>query len=161
MTTSPTSPTPIPAPQLATLPRLAPVSQLVRLPDWQTRLEAFVRQRQHLPFAWGSNDCCLFAADAVLAITGHDLAPGLRGAYSTPQQGLRRVAARGGVQAIACKALGAATGPLRARVGDIVLVQIDGQDALGLCNGTSVLGPSAAGIVAMGMGSALAAWKVG
>lgn len=34
--------------------------------------------RRSVPFAWGSNDCRLFAADAVQAMTGVDHAAELR-----------------------------------------------------------------------------------
>lgn len=50
-----------------------------RLHDWPERLAGFLDSRQGEPFAWGSNDCALFAADAVQAITGVDLAREFRG----------------------------------------------------------------------------------
>lgn len=55
-----------------------------RLPDWRERLEAEVRRKADYPFAWGSNDCCLFACDLVRAMTGIDYAEKFRGRYSTP-----------------------------------------------------------------------------
>lgn len=134
---------------------------MTRLPNWQLRLEAFVAERQHMPFAWGTNDCCMFAAGAVQALTGHDVAARLRGSYSTGQQALRRLRTRGGVSAIASKVLGPSIRPLQAGIGDVVLLSIEGQDALGLCNGTTVLGPGPAGLVAYGMDVAIAAWRVG
>lgn len=50
-----------------------------RLPDWRERLAAFIARRRTQPFVWGASDCCLLAADAALAITGHDYAAPLRG----------------------------------------------------------------------------------
>ena len=132
-----------------------------RLHDWQLRFEAFARERQSQPFCWGRNDCCLFAADAVLAITGRDLAKRQRGTYSTASQALRRLRARKGVAGIATRLLGAPVPPLMARVGDLVLIEMDGMPALGVCNGTSLIGPGPDGIVAFGMGHAKAAWRVG
>jgi hypothetical protein len=52
---------------------------LERRKDWPQRLDAFIAGRRNEPFAWGVNDCALFAADAVLAITGTDLAAAHRG----------------------------------------------------------------------------------
>ena len=77
-----------------------------RLPDWQTRMEAFVRERMHQPFAWGSNDCAIFASDCVMAITGQDPAPaGLR-RHRTAKQAYRAIARHGGLGAIATQAVG-------------------------------------------------------
>lgn len=50
-----------------------------RFQDWPTRLAEFIETRRFTPFKWGKNDCCLFAADAVLAMTGVDPAKRLRG----------------------------------------------------------------------------------
>lgn len=56
---------------------------MTRLPQWDTvLLPAFLASRKGQPFAWGKNDCCLFAADAVQAITGVDIAADFRGKYS-------------------------------------------------------------------------------
>lgn len=57
-------------------------AQLVRKHTWQQDLHAFVDARAGVPFAWGTNDCALFAADAVLAMTDVDLAADYRGQYS-------------------------------------------------------------------------------
>jgi len=55
---------------------------LKRTEHWATReLHAFLLERAAMPFAWGSNDCALFAADAIRAFTGVDLAEDFRGKY--------------------------------------------------------------------------------
>lgn len=134
---------------------------LRRQPGWPLRLEALVQARAATPFAWGSFDCCLFAADVVQALTGVDPAARLRGTYATAPQALRRLHARGGVHAIASMALGLAVPVALARVGDVVQVEVGGHAALGVCNGTSVLGPSATGLVAINISQAQCAWRVG
>ena len=58
---------------------------LKRVENWggsSGALQVFLASRTKAPFAWGSNDCALFAADAVLAITGTDIAEDFRGKYS-------------------------------------------------------------------------------
>jgi hypothetical protein len=40
--------------------------------NWPRLLHAFIESRRSTPFRWGRNDCCIFAADAMLAITGED-----------------------------------------------------------------------------------------
>lgn len=56
---------------------------LIRLPQWEGLLTAYLERVTEVPFAWGSNDCALFAASAVQAMTGIDPAEGLRGTYRT------------------------------------------------------------------------------
>jgi hypothetical protein len=133
---------------------------MARLHDWQTRFAEFARGRRDLPFAWGSNDCCLFAADCVEAMTGEDPAKDLRG-YSTALQAARIVRAHGGMASFASSRLGPQVSPLMANVGDVVLVDMNGRDALGVCNGTSVIGPGPLGMVSFGFGVAKAAWRIG
>jgi phosphoribosylformylglycinamidine (FGAM) synthase-like amidotransferase family enzyme len=50
--------------------------------------------------------------------------------------------------------------PLRAGVGDVVLVMNEGREMLGICNGVNVVTPGEFGMVALGMEAALAAWKI-
>jgi hypothetical protein len=57
---------------------------LQRKPHWATReLHNFLLARAHAPFVWGTNDCALFAADAIKAITDIDIAADFRGKYAT------------------------------------------------------------------------------
>jgi hypothetical protein len=53
---------------------------ITRQPHWDTRgLHAFLLARATAPFVWGANDCALFAADAIEAMTGVDIAADFRG----------------------------------------------------------------------------------
>ena len=131
-----------------------------RLPDWQTRMEAFVRERMHQPFAWGSNDCAIFASDCVMAITGQDPAPaGLR-RHRTAKQACRAIARHGGLGAIATQALGTPIAPSMAQTGDVVLISVGKRDALAICNGATALAPATGGLVAAPMAAAHMAWRV-
>lgn len=131
----------------------------MRRRDWEGRFAAFVAERRGVPFAWGSNDCCLFAADAVLAITGTDHAGVLR-VHTSALEAARLVAQRGGLRQIATDALGSAVAPAMATVGDVVLVVNGGRELLAVCNGGTAIAPGERGMVALGMEAALAAWKV-
>lgn len=56
---------------------------LKRQKHWATRgYHSFLLARAKTPFRWGVNDCALFAADGVKAITGVDIAAEFRGRYS-------------------------------------------------------------------------------
>ena len=128
--------------------------------DWQIRFEAFVRERRSMPFAWGTNDCAIFASDCVLALTGTDPAPASLRKHKTAKQGTRVVHRHGGLGVIATRALGDSKPVAFAQVGDVVLVMIGKREALGICNGQTAIGPSAAGIVAVPMDLATACWRI-
>ena len=131
----------------------------MRLPDWQLRLAKFGQARASMPFAWGSNDCCTFTADAVKAITGKDL----RGAFPTYEgemRALRAIAAGGGLQQLASNLLGDPVNPKMAAVGDVVLVLNAEREMLAICNGTSAIAPGKYGMVLVSMEAALAAWRI-
>jgi hypothetical protein len=56
---------------------------MTRFPDWQDRLSRFFYLYRSRPFRYGDWDCCLFAADAVMQMTGVDIAAGFRGQYAS------------------------------------------------------------------------------
>ena len=119
----------------------------VRLRDWQTRLSDLVRRRLHTPFRWGEQDCCLWAADVVLACTGVDLAADLRGEYST-EFGARRVLAQhGGVVELAIARLGPVVPTILAQPGDVGLVMGGEWPTLAAAAGGHFLAPGPAGLV--------------
>ncbi len=60
-----------------------------RTAGWEHRLnELFVAARKRA-FVWGEHDCFLWAADAVLALTGHDPVADWRGRYTDELTALR------------------------------------------------------------------------
>lgn len=132
-----------------------------RLPDWQLRLEEFVRRRRKAPFSWGDNNCCLFAADFVLATTGTDLAPEMRGTCPSTKQALRYLRKHGGVEGLATAALGAPVSPRLATVGDVVAIRTGNRVSLAICNGATAMAPTRHGVCHVAMREAVAAWRVG
>lgn len=139
----------------------------MRLPDWQTRFSAFGLDRENLPFRWGSNDCCTFAAAAVEALTGvnpmasfecYGTLPGPRRAAL--RRLLRRLNKAGGLKSLATHFLGVPVSPRLAGVGDVVVVLNEGQEMLGVCNGVNVIAPGKQGVAVLEMDAALAAWKI-
>jgi hypothetical protein len=133
---------------------------LHRLPAWQTRFAVLCQQRAAAPFAWGVHDCCLWAADAVHAITGHDFAAAQRGTYATTAEAARVLQAAGGVRGVATRALGAPMPAALAAVGDVVLLEQEGRELLAVCNGLEALAAGPTGLVPVPMRQALAAWRV-
>ena len=64
---------------------------LTRFEDWPARLVPLISDRLTAPFCWGTHDCALFACDAVLAMTGTDLAADFRGRYDSAIGAARRL----------------------------------------------------------------------
>ena len=149
------------------IPATAPVTSPPRLRDWQLRYEAFILSRFATPFAWGTNDCCTFAADCVRALTGVDVAPPALRLHRTQAQAAAALAAHGGIKRIACAALGESLPINAANVGDVVLVKMRDasgavQKALAIyCNGRIAHAPSALGLVPVSMDDAICCWRVG
>lgn len=54
-----------------------------RHPLWEARLNALLAERSNAPYYYGSNDCLLFPAAAVKAVTGKDHGRGHRGKYKS------------------------------------------------------------------------------
>jgi uncharacterized protein DUF6950 len=139
-----------------------------RNPLWNTLLAEFIQSRLLSPFVWGENDCCLFACDAVLAMTGTDLAANFRGKYNTQISAYKLVKsyAGGGLAEFADKiatennisevALNFAT------AGDVVLVAGDQGDTLGFVelNGREVLATGPQGLMRVEKTNWKKAWKI-
>lgn len=83
-----------------------------RFPDWQTRLDTYLREAAARGAVWGETDCCMNAANAVRDCTGVDLAAGFRGRYTTATGAVRVLrretgATSGLVERLAAKIAGA------------------------------------------------------
>ena len=105
--------------------------------DWRSRLSDYIDSVRFAPFEPGTMDCALFAAGAVLAMTGEDIARTWRG-YDTLAKGaakLRKAGFATHVDALADVL--EEIHPSQAALGDILAFEIDGplKLALGVCNG--------------------------
>jgi hypothetical protein len=67
----------------------------MRLPDWKSRLTAYLAAKAPLLIEPGVHDCALFPAGAVEAMTGVDLAAEWRGRYTTFEEGFKALNAAG------------------------------------------------------------------
>lgn len=61
----------------------------MRLADWEARLSDYLTGVAGEAYSYGQHDCALFAAGAVLAMTGNDPAVEFRGRYSTAAGSLK------------------------------------------------------------------------
>jgi len=134
----------------------------MRLPDWQTRLNAFLAGLGGQGFVYGQFDCALFVAGAVAAMTGEDHAQIFRGKYDNAKSGLKLLAGHGHTSPIDFVAMHfEETVPALAMPGDIVVVVEAGERALGILQGEWVYVVAQMGGVALAPRSrVLRAFKV-
>lgn len=140
---------------------------LKRKPDWQARLISYIGAQAGRPYAEGDWDCALFAAGAVRAMTGRDLARGWRG-YRSIAEGLAALRAAGlrDHVALAAKHLPeirtteGAPWPAGACPGDLAVVPVPEGEALGIVQGPKIYLLSAAGLVTVPLTSATRAFRI-
>lgn len=130
-----------------------------RLQDWPLRLEALVAERLAAPFEWGVRDCCLWAADVVLAVTGHDPAADLRGAYTDTAGALAAIKRLRGLQVACAQRLGPECPPALAQVGDVGLVVEGDMPAAVAYTGGGWMGQGPGGIVPVADAAVVMAWR--
>ena len=157
------------APAAASTP--APAG-LKRQLHWATRAyHQFLLARAQMPFAWGENDCALFAADGILAMTGVDIAADFRGKYSDEAGALEAIKTVAGGSNIADAAaycaqkhgLGQWPHPLKAQRGDLVVIMESGRLIAGLVhlNGSDVVSVGQSGLLRIPVMQIQCAWHVG
>lgn len=119
----------------------------MRLDDWQTPFYAYIEAARLAPFAWGTHDCCLFAAGAIDALTGSDLRTQLSAAYSDEASALAYIASFGSLEAAVSSWLGPSKAPNFAGPGDIVLADLSLGPTIGVCLGTGCAFSAASGML--------------
>lgn len=109
---------------------------VARLPDWEARLGAFLRENRKRPFEWGKFDCALFAASAAQAVIGEDRAADFREQYRDREGAARALREIGEGTLLATYQARFDEKPVKfARRGDLVW---DGE-RIGVCNGDHAL----------------------
>jgi hypothetical protein len=130
-----------------------------RLEGWEKRLADHIDDARGKAFDWESHNCWLFAAGAILAITGVDAGKAYRGP-KTMGGFLRRFHRLGGVEA-AMKDW--PKQPIKStRRGDVVVVRPpEGEDVFGVCTGKYAVCLLKTGIAHRPMKCAISSWRVG
>lgn len=144
---------------------------LPRKQQWDTsHFNQFLIDHANKPFEWGNHDCALFAANAVEAITGVDIASEFRDKYTTQLGALRAISkiTNGStvVDAVAHCAnkhgLVEHTYPLMAKRGDLVIIDNEGTLIAGVVhlNGRHVISVSETGLVRLPITNIVRAWSL-
>lgn len=127
------------------------------------QLDRYLTEVQARAFDWASWNCCHLAAAWVQQVTGRNVLAGLP-SMSSRLTAHRLIGQLGGSLAAAWT-LQLEREPMLAtlsHVGDVVLVQVDDVEAVGICCGrTAAVLTEAHGVAHVPMSAALAAWWVG
>ena len=136
-------------------------AKLTRARDWRARLSSLIEQRRRVPYTEEAN-CALFMADAVLAMTGEDLAAPFRGKFKTIAEGDALLKASGFADLPSYLAAQfEEINPVFARVGDVMLFAVDQGWAGGIVNGERVTLLGLKGLGTMPRGQGKRAFRVG
>lgn len=134
---------------------------MTRLPDWRTRLVAYLARVSRLALVYGSHDCALFWAGAVEAMTGHDLAARWVGRYHTRAGGLRLLQAAGYDDQVALAAsLFEEVPPAFLQPGDLATLQGTDGIACGVVQGEGIYVLTPTGQALMPLTSAIRGFRV-
>ena len=143
---------------------------------WETReLAAYLNDKVNSTFVWGPNDCCLFAANAILAMTGTDISSDFRGKYSDEASAFSLIKTVTGGTTVADAAAYCAAkhglfewvkngkpAPLYAQRGDLVVVSNDGNIIAGIVDlsGRYVASIGQGGILRLPLSTIQRAWHI-
>jgi hypothetical protein len=144
---------------------------LKRKLHWATRAyHRFLVDNSKTPFAWGTRDCALFAADAVESITGVDIASEFRGKYTTQLGAMRTIRQITGGTTVADAAAHCAnkhgltehTHPLVAKRGDLVVIDNGGDLIAGVVhlNGRYVVSVNENGLITLPITNIVRSWSL-
>lgn len=113
---------------------------------------------------WGENDCCLFTANWMRAVTGIDGGAPWRGRYGSENECLAILERQGGVAGVMARGAGlvglpATANPVRGDVGVIKVRAVRGEPRVGaICTGRRWAVMSALGVRSL-RGEVEAAWS--
>jgi hypothetical protein len=128
-----------------------------RRQDWAEALNAYIDTVRDVRFQWGVHECSTFAADAVCAMTDNEVEmPSVPSARAYADLLHERGSQRGRTRGI----LGEDKPVSFANRGDVVLLDLEDRNFLGICIGIEAVCPGPDGVIAVPMSCAIAAWAV-
>lgn len=120
----------------------------------------YLKAQRNAKFEWGVNDCCLFASSCVHVVTGFDPMASWRGKYQTEQGAMRLLKKHGGgsIKTAFTRVFGEFKPRLNANSGDLVLIDTELGDALGVLQACRVWVMSPTGLISVPISKAKGCW---
>lgn len=138
------------------------MATLKRVEGWDINLVTVTNAMSSRPHIWGDNDCAIFAANAIEAMTGADLMAKIRGRYSTAI-GAARVIKNDGFESLAdyVSSLLPEISLHDAKRGDLIMCDGPQGEFLAIKERRYAIGPGVLGVEAVRKSQFRKAWKVG
>jgi len=130
----------------------------VRFSNWPKLLDSYLAKCSSIPFAYGKQDCVLFAIGSAKAITGVNQDIGVEPWSNTKEAAQRLAEVDNDITVVMQWA--EEIDPAYAGTGDIAMLEIDGRNSLGVFLGTRIAGPGETGLVFISRARATKAWRV-
>lgn len=139
-----------------------------RTTDWRLKLSNFIVSHRLLDFDRATHDCVRFSADAVMAMTGVDLAEGIRDKYHDDLSAAKYMKRSGGFLKIMEEQMARfgieEIDVSRAKRGDLCYFHIledgKGHEALAVSNGLFSITPGKHGLVQLTTSKANKVWSI-
>lgn len=128
--------------------------------NWAIALQNQITEFNQKQFEWGTHDCCTFAADCVLAMTGHDKMAKYRGGYKSLLGAQKKINKAGGLEAAITAELGEPKQATYAKRGDVIYFISPLGATAGICVGSRIAAPAISGIAYTPISEAIFAWDV-
>jgi len=147
---------------------------VIRVKNWESRLESYLLENRKRPFKYGSWDCALFVCGAIEAMTGNDPAAWFRGRYTSRAEARELMREKTGTanfyhffESMAAEFHMPEVAMTLAHRGDMVLVETGGACSLGIVglDGQRIIlaGETRAGVQGLGfvgLDRGVRAWRV-
>lgn len=141
------------------------MTDLVRYPDWSSKLLKYMTEATSKTFEWGSFDCALNVADSTFVITGTDFAAQFRGQYNTEEGAYELLRSLGykNTFEFAADLYPKTDAILTGFSGDLAAFDYNGETIVGLIYQSRIFSPSPGkrGMGSVTLGKAHTVFKVG
>lgn len=141
-----------------------------RLPDWESRLYAYLRARKAAAFDPVSSNCAIFVAGLIEAMTGEDPVEALGVTLPGSALGAARILAEfGGVRGLAERYFGAPAvpaalagrGDILIAAGDLLIEGSTDRETLGVSDGSQALFVGPRGLERFPLSACSGCWRLG
>ena len=131
----------------------------MRSQDWPIILARKIEEAEHEPFEWGVNDCCLWVAFIIEAMTGIDYAKDFRD-IKYAEKDIKELLNNKSLKVTIVSILGNPININFAKRGDVVLGSFKNRETLGICIGEKTAFKSPKGLHQVPTLSCECAWRI-
>lgn len=134
----------------------------MRRADWRERFRDAIDTASLVSFRYGQHDCCLFVAYVLDQMCDTNYVKQVKDAYGYVDElsAIDVLTSNGGLHKLVCDWLGPPVPRAQARSGDVVLLRLGDQVALGIVENHCALAAAKTGVESVPMKHVVAAWRI-